>query len=165
MKQLFILLFLCFGILIFAQPVVDGVASPGEYGQSLTKGNITLHYSFTGDKVFLAVTGRTKGWVAVGVGSRRMDNAAIYMGYFKDKGEFTEQIGKGHTHGDNPGTPAVISWIVKEEGNFTTLELVLERSSVLEPGKTDLDIILAMGGADSFRGSHSSRSADTIAVK
>lgn len=166
MKIVFIVFMLLIGTAGFCEPVVDGVAAPGEYTQTVTQRNLQLSAFFTADKVFLAVTGRTKGWVSVGVGSKKMDKALIYMGFFsREKGEFTEQVGRRHTHSDIEEKPTVLSWAVKETGDYTTLEVVLDRAKVLSPGQNQLDYILAMGSADSFRAPHSARAGDTLPVK
>lgn len=146
-------------------PTADGVVTPGEYTIEKVDGAIHLYASFDSEKIHLAVTGRTTGWVAIGVDSLRMNGAKIFMGYFADgKQYFTSQIGVYHRHHETTDFSA-LAHAVGESNGTTTLEIVLDRRSYLEPGQTTLDIIYAMGRTDSFQQYHAQRGATTLNVE
>ena len=54
----------------------------------------------------VAVSGQTSGWVAVGLGSPKMNDAVMYIGAADSgKGQLKVQKGAGHRHADaeDPG--------------------------------------------------------------
>jgi hypothetical protein len=96
-----------FGAALGADPVVDGKVSPGEYShsQKLMSGKLVLSWQADADGgLYVAVTAMTKGWVAVGLGSTRMEGSTIYIGSVGNDGTpaFSEDTGKGHGHLERP---------------------------------------------------------------
>lgn len=143
----------------------DGVIQPGEYSIDRVDGPAHIYARFEADKIRLAIVGETKGWVAIGVDSKRMNGAKIFMGYVDGNGEsFTTQAGVRHSHHDSSEFKA-LSHAVKETGNSTTMEIELNRSAFLGPGQTTLDLIYAMGSRDSFRQYHSFHGTTTLSVQ
>ena len=143
----------------------DGVVQPGEYSIDRVDGPAHIYASFEADKIRLAIVGETKGWVAIGVDSTRMNGAKIFMGYVDGNGaSFTTQVGMRHTHQDSTEFEA-LSHAVKETGNSTTMELELARSAFLSAGQDTLDIIYAVGSGDSFRQYHSFHGTATLPVQ
>jgi len=66
-----------------ADPVVDGKVDPGEYAHSQTLMGSKLVLSWQADAdggLFVAARAKTGGWVAVGLGSSRMEGSTIYIG-------------------------------------------------------------------------------------
>lgn len=152
------------GVAAQTTPTADGVVGQGEYAVEKTEGAIHLYASFDATKIYLAVTGDTTGWVAIGVDSLRMDGAKIFMGYFANgKQYFTSQVGVRHSHRETSDFSA-LSHAVGESNGTTTLEIVLDRSTYLEAGQTTLDVIYAMGSADSFGQYHTQRGATKLNV-
>ena len=147
-------------------PAVDGVVNPGEYASTKDLGSITLSVSRTVDRLFLAVVGKTSGWVAVGTGSQRMDGAVIFIG-FVDKGgkvQLAPQAGQGHSHKDTTQNVAdtVAASAMREAAGATTLEIALKSDAYVAKGQDSLDLIVAVGADDSFTARHTSRSGLSI---
>jgi hypothetical protein len=139
-------------------PAIDGVSTASEYSTVAELGKVTLRLSRTADTLYVSVSGQTTGWVAVGFGSSRMDGSLIFIGYVDKDGKAMMKIqkGAGHSHGDVQ-SDALIQFAGKEDKGVTTLELALKASSVIAKGATDLPVIYAMGGADSFSSLHMAR--------
>ena len=146
--------------------VVDGVAHPDEYSFSQAFGPLTLSANRTADTLYLAVVGKTSGWVAVGLGSLKMNGSTIFMGFVDGDGkvQFKAQAGAGHSHKDaaKSVSDAVISSAITEAGGTTTLEIALKAGGYTTSGQPVLDLILALGGDKSFTGRHSYRGAASL---
>lgn len=146
--------------------VVDGVVNPAEYSYSKAFEGLTLYANRTATALYLAVVGDTTGWVAVGLGSMRMDGSTIFMGFVGPgaKVQFKVQGGSGHSHKDVAADVAatVVSYAIKEAGGKTTLELELKPGAYLKAGQSSLDTIYAMGTEKSFIPRHFMRGAISI---
>ena len=149
-----------------AKTVVDGVVHPSEYSFSQAFGPLTLSANRTADTLYLAVVGKTSGWVAVGLGSVKMNGATIFMGFVDGDGkvQFKAQTGAGHGHADAAKTVSdtVISSAIVEAGGTTTLEIALKAGGYITSGQSALDLIFALGGDKSFTGRHSFRGATSL---
>jgi hypothetical protein len=133
-----------------ATPKADGSVAAGEYQASAKAGQATVQASLGSDGLlYLAFSAPTKGWVALGTNSLRMDGASMYMGFDAGTPQFTEQTGSGHSH--------------KTSGAETTLELVLPAEAAVSGGK--LKLIWAYGRNADFRSPHAARGSLEIAVK
>ena len=143
-------------------PTVDGVIGPDEYSLSADSRDMKLVLSWTGDTLSVGVSGQTTGWVAVGLGSSRMNDAVMYIGYVNgDQGQLKVQKGAGHRHADlDSAAPA--RYALGEAGGRTTLEVSLKASDFIAPGQKQLDVIYAMGGAKSFASMHKARYATAV---
>jgi hypothetical protein len=119
---------LLFAAMVGAEPTVDGKLVPGEYAHQASVISDTATVSWSADGrggLFLGVSAPTSGWVGLGLGSRVMDGAWIFMGYVKDgQFVFSEQKGLGHSHRpvDSPRTD---QWAVAQADGRTTLEFHL----------------------------------------
>ena len=84
------------------KPVVDGVIGVDEYSYVLTDtgGDMTLYLNRTGDTLTIGISANTSGWIGVGLGEMRMNNATIFIGFVKD-GETTFSVEKGQGHRHN----------------------------------------------------------------
>jgi hypothetical protein len=146
--------------------VVDGVAHPNEYSFSQAFGPLTLSANRTADTRYLAVAGKTSGWVAVGLGSLKMNGATIFMGFVDGDGkvQFKAQAGAGHTHTDaaKSVTGTVISSAITEAGGTTILEIALKAGAYITSGQPALDLIFALGEGKSFTPVHSYRNATSL---
>jgi len=151
------------------KPSVDGVIQSGEYSFSQDfDQQITLYASRSSSTLYLAVVGNTSGWVAVGLGSPRMDGADIFMGFVKDgKVTFKPQVGKGHRHSDAPADVAdtLVSYAIKQSAGKTTLEVALKADAYIKSGQSTLDVIFAIGDQGSFTQYHSYRGTTSIALE
>jgi hypothetical protein len=143
--------------------VVDGVVNPAEYSFSKSFEGLTVYANRTADALYLAVVGETTGWVALGLGSMKMDGSTIFMGYVGSgaKVQFKTQAGSGHSHKDVGADVAatVVSYAMKEAGGKTTLEVQLKLASYVKPGQAALEITYAMGTEKSFIPRHFMRGA------
>jgi hypothetical protein len=145
-----------------ASPKVDGIVNAKEY--ALTSGNpeLQLSLSWTADTLWVALSGQTTGWVAVGVGSTAMDGAVMYIGYVSgDKTQIKVQQGAGHRHGDiNSNAP--VQYAMKEAGGRTTVEVALKAAEFIAKDQKQLDLVVAMGAADSFISMHKVRAGISV---
>ena len=142
----------------------DGIISPDEYSLSIPLPRARLALRWSQETLCIGITAPTAGWVAVGLGSRKMDGALIVIGYAKGSlAQLKIQKGSGHGHGDTP-SEAMLAYAVTEKGATTTMELVLRASSVIGESQTGLDMIAAFGGSDSFSGLHRWRAPLAVAL-
>jgi len=152
------------------KPIVDGVVQPGEYSYMHDFDHqLVLYASRTADTLYLAAVGKAGGWVAVGLGSKKMDGSAIFIGYVGSDGKvsFKAQLGKGKRHVDPPSDIAatVKSYAIKQQNGTTTLELAVDASYFIKPGQSALEIIFAMADERSFTAYHSYRGATSLALQ
>ena len=149
-----------------AKTVVDGVVNASEYSYSQQFDKITLYANRSADTLYLAVVGSTSGWVAVGLGSLKMNGASIFMGFVGDDGkvQFKPQTGNGHRHvnADKSVDDSVVSYQIKEAGGKTTLEIALKSAAYIKSGQDALDVIFAIGDDKSFTPYHSSRGSVSL---
>jgi hypothetical protein len=144
---------------------IDGKIAAGEYSLTVDLANAKLALLWTEDTLAIGVTAETKGWVAVGIGSRRMDKAIIFIGYATgDQGQLKIQKGAGHSHGDID-SKAMTSYAIAEKGKGTTMEVALKASSFIASDQTGLDLIVAFGGSDSFSGFHRYRTSLSVSLQ
>jgi hypothetical protein len=143
--------------------VVDGVVNPAEYSYNQEFGPLTLSANRTAETLYLAVAGKTDGWVAVGLGSLKMNGSTIFMGFVGNNGkaQFKVQAGNGHSHRDAPAgeTATVVSYALKETGGVTTMEIALKSSAYIKSGQSALELIFAVGEDKSFVPYHSYRNS------
>jgi hypothetical protein len=147
--------------------VIDGVVKAGEYTWSQQFDTVTLYASRTADTLSLALVGSTTGWVAVGLGSLKMNGATIFMGFVDADGkvQFKPQSGNGHRHVDTKDASvadSIVSYQIKEAGGKTTLEIALKAADYIKAGQATLDLIFAVGQDKSFTPYHSSRGSVSL---
>jgi len=146
-----------------SKPVVDGVVNPKEYSVAMDYKDLVLYVSRTADALYVAVVGNTTGWVAFGLGSQKMDGATIFMGFVQSDGkvQFKPQAGRGHAHRDTTADvmATIGSYVMKEAGGKTTLEVELKPASYIKTGQAALDMIYAQGTEKSFTPIHMLRGA------
>ncbi len=145
-----------------ALPKVDGVVGEGEYTLTTDAAGMQLGLSLSTDTLFVALSCPTTGWVAVGLGSTHMDGAVMYIGFVgSDKGQLKVQQGAGHRHSDTDAN-APVRYSLSESNGRTILELALKAPSFIAKGQKKLDLIVAMGGSDSFVAMHKARAGLSI---
>jgi hypothetical protein len=148
------------------KPTVDGASAASEYPVGTEIKGMKLWLARTADTVYAALSAPTTGWVAMGFGSPKMDGALMFIGFVSadGKSQLKIQKGAGHSHGDME-SDALVQFAMKEEGGVTTLELAIKASSVIGKGATDLPMIFAMGGADSFTSLHRARASQQVKLQ
>jgi hypothetical protein len=124
----------------FAEPVVDGKVAAGEYANSkkVIDGKAVLSWAGDGKGgLFVALSTKAKGWLAVGLGAKVMNGATIYFGFVGADGKpvFTEQAGKGHRHTDS-GKKTVDASSVTMAAGATILEFHLPADKLPFTGKS-----------------------------
>ena len=141
---------------------VDGVFTDKEYGLVTEDAGMKLGLTWTADVLYIGLSAPTTGWVAAGIGSTRMDGAVIYIGYaVGQESQMKIQKGAGHGHADlDAGAPR--QYAVKEAGGRTVLELALDASTAIAKNQAALQLIIAMGGADSFSSVHRARAGVSV---
>ena len=148
---------------------VDGVVSPGEYSFSQDFDSVSVYARRTADALYLAAVGNSTGWVALGLGSLKMDGSTIFMGFVGSDGktQFKVQSGSGHSHHDVSAdvTATVASYAIKETGGKTTLEIALKPAAYVNSGQKDLQVIYAVGTEKSFMPRHMSRGAFSLSLQ
>jgi hypothetical protein len=138
-------------------PQIDGIISEGEYSMVVELPGAMLYLNRTAELLSIALQSELKGWVAVGLGSQKMDEAHIYIGYV-DSGKqvFAKQLGRGHSHKDSQAAePTAFS--LKENQTGTVLELSFPSSAFIPAGATRLLLIAASGSQDNLTSYHSMR--------
>lgn len=135
-------------------PSADGIIASGEYRVLKTGSGISVGVTLSedGSTLYLAVEAQTSGWVALGLGSLRMDGAYMVFG-FDQGGKVTvsEQTGKGHGHRPN-GERRILICSVREEGGVTTLEFSVPSEGLVRGGI--LPVLGAYGSKDDLTSMH-----------
>jgi hypothetical protein len=148
--------------------VVDGVVNAVEYSFTQDFGELSVSVNRTADALYIAVVGKTTGWVSLGLGSMKMDGSTIFMGFVGADGkvQFKAQAGTGHAHkdagADVEGT--IISSQIKETAGVTTMEVALRPAAYIKSGQAALQIIYAEGTEKSFIPRHMKRGALSLAL-
>ena len=143
-------------------PKIDGTIAAKEYAVTAGDATLAVSLSWIGDTLYVAIVGQTTGWVATGMGSTRMNNAVMYIGFVTgDKTQVKVQVGAGHQHSDTD-TNVPLLYAMTEAGGKTTLEVSVKASGLIAVGQKKLDMILAMGGADSFASMHKAKAVLSV---
>ena len=137
-----------------AIPVADGTVSSGEYSWTGSYSNMTLSsaLSMDGKILYIALEAPTTGWVAVGLGSLKMDGAFLVLGYdAKGTIAIREDTGKGNSHKENTDK-ILIAGAVLEANGITRLEFALPSERFT--GENPIKMILSYGRVDNFTSIH-----------
>jgi hypothetical protein len=144
-------------------PTIDGVIADKEYAWLSTGGGITLALALSADSQTLcaALSAPTAGWVAIGLGSLRMNKSFMVMGYDHGASSVTEDYGLGDRHA--PANQKLLgAAVARKTGKLTTLEFAIPAGTFLNAGK--LDLILAYGLKADFVSMHTWKTAFTVAL-
>ena len=116
-----------------AGPVVDGRVAPGEYAfnASFEGGHFELHWTMLGDRIQLAISARTTGWLALGLEpTKMMQGADMVIGWWNSTTDFqiVDAYSTGLTGPHPPdtelgGTYDILTYLATQENGTTTLEL------------------------------------------
>jgi hypothetical protein len=150
----------------FAQtlPVADGTASPGEYARVEALKDMNFHYTISpdGSTAYLALVAPTKGWVSIGLGSRKMDGLLWCLAWTRREGDDIGGDRVKHRHNPNP-TKRLVAEAVKESGNATTLEFAVPLAGLARDGS--LEVLVAYGRKDNLRSYHAKYASTVIQLK
>ncbi|MEO0085165.1 MAG: hypothetical protein ABIK37_00900 [candidate division WOR-3 bacterium] len=139
--------------------VVDGYVDleddeyPASFANAAT--GITVYWGFDDSLMYVAMTGKGKGWMAMGLGSARMNEANMIIGYYADdSAEVFNHVGAGWTHKAVPDSAGLLEdgdVDFDDETGTMTVEFIYPLRwsglkgvavSGLDPGDT-YDLILA----------------------
>jgi len=137
---------------------LDGMINEGEYKTVEVKNEFTIAARLSDDKSTLqvAIKGPTTGWMAIGMGTLKMNGSFMILGYVADgKPSVSYELGKGYSHAPTPAPGA--SAFVSETDGVTTLEVSLPALSYVKDGV--LQVIGASGPKDDFKSKHTRRTA------
>lgn len=78
MRRWIWLLVLALGVVGAQAPKVDGKIASGEYAKTFKheRSGITLYWSIVGDTLYLALEGKSKGWIGIGFLAEKTDKKA-----------------------------------------------------------------------------------------
>jgi hypothetical protein len=121
-----------------AKPSVDGRVAAGEYAAAFADAKTGIKVSWQGDaqNIHVALESATKGWVAMGLGTRGMRNASMVLGFTDKQGRWVveEQMGKALYRHSKVDKPKLVSGVAGHVEGRTVLEFVLPRA--LSNGQT-----------------------------
>lgn len=141
------------------KPIADGILDVDEYSYSGTYSGMKLGASLSADRgiLYLALTAPTTGWVAIGIGSLKMNGAFMVLGSVANGNPVvSEETGAGFGHRPNTGKKLIAS-ALRESGGTTILEIALPTAAYIA-GNT-VQLILAYGAGDNTRTRHSGRTS------
>ena len=99
---------------------VDGLISDKEYAFTVPLEKMTVVVTRSTDTLFLGLRAQTKGWVALGFGSDRMDGAHLFIATVTDgTASLSQQLGSGHSHKEVSDNLAIDYAIVEGSGRTT----------------------------------------------
>ncbi len=158
----------------------DGVVSPGEYArhESFGGGVFEVYWRVENGTLYMALVGRTTGWVAVGFEpSRAMADADIVLGYVADNGSVIvrDEYSLGETGPHKPDTILGGQYNILASGGAERDGVtIIEFSRPLRTGdsydkdltsKTTVTIIWAIGSSDDPRSIHTERGYGTLTLR
>jgi hypothetical protein len=149
------------------ETVLDGVVKPDEYSYaaSFDRGRLDLFLHWNEDILSVALVGDTKGWVAVGFNSLRMDDALIFFGFVDgDEENFRVDLGRGHQHSEVDDTD-IPGYSLTENDGVTVMEIELPAGDFIASGAAELETILAHGAKDSYRAIHRFRTSHSVELE
>ncbi len=147
----------------------DGTISPGEYDAEvdLADGSMKLYLRVDGEYVYIAIAGKTTGWVAIGIEpTYKMKDADMIIGWVADNGTvFVFDAYSTGATGPHPpdeklgGTNDILEYGGAEKDGWTIIEVKRKIDTgdkydkPLNPGST-VKIIYAMSTKDDFKAIH-----------
>lgn len=146
----------------------DGVIGANEYSRSLSlaEGKLEVYWRNDGEYLYMALKGKTTGWVAIGFEpSYAMKDADMVIGWVQDGGVVVIDAYSTGTYGPHPpdtklgGSDDILEKAGREENGYTVIEFKRKLNTgdkydkVLTPGKT-VKFIYAMADSDDFTAKH-----------
>lgn len=146
----------------------DGMVAEGEYSQNLVlaRGKYTVYWKNDDQFLYMALRGKTTGWVAIGLEpTSRMKDADMVFGWVKEGKATVLDLYSTGSFGPHPpdeelgGTNDLLAVAGKEEIGYTTIEFKRKLNTedqydkVFTPGQT-INFIWALARTDSFTVKH-----------
>ncbi len=146
----------------------DGVIEKNEYPHelSLAGGKFTVYWRNDNEYLYMALKGKTTGWVAIGFEpSTAMKDADMVIGWVKDgKATVVDAYSTG-LYGPHPpdqklgGSNDILEYAGKEENGYTVIEFKRKLNTgdkydkAFKPGQ-EIKFIFAMATSDDFTAKH-----------
>lgn len=138
-------------------PRMDGTLQEGEYPSQIELAKMRVSVGYQGKTLYMALEGETGGWVALGLGSSRMNQADMIIGFvLRGLPTLREQKGIFHGHRDTEDMKLQAWGMTEEDDPVTTvmeLQLPLDDDWLTRDGR--IQTILAIGNRDNLRSMHS----------
>ena len=160
-------------LFLMAMVMASSLVEAEPFGHTLTDGPMTFSWVLADGAIECTLTGKTKGWVAVGFNPvKMMKGANFIMGYVKGgKVKVTDHIGNSErshkADTKSGGKNSAVATGGTEKGGVTEIHFTIPLDSK-DPSDTAIDakgmttVLLAMGARDSFRAVHSFRSIHRV---
>lgn len=104
----------------------DGREYPATYADKAS--GLTVHWGFDDSLMYVGLETRGRGWLAIGLGSAKMNQSNMILGYYTDDStEVVNEIGAGYAHARSPQSDSAIREAevdFDEETGVTTMEFV-----------------------------------------
>ena len=153
----------------------DGVIVPGEYSGSNTYGDYTINWRSDEQYIYIGMTARTNGWIAIALqpGSKMKEADMVFAFIQGNNVEIMDSYSSGNfgphaPDSDLGGTDDILASGGKEDGEFTTIEF---QRSLITGDNYDIAItsgankvIWAYGESDNQTDKHSKRGYGEIVI-
>lgn len=155
----------------------DGAVAEGEYDHVTDIGEVRLWWSNDADYIYLALRGRTEGWLAIGLDPENQMQGANFLiaAVDADGATLWDAYGQGAVGATHPadeelgGTDDVVAYGASEADGVTVMEVQVPLDSgdaydkALEPGQT-YPVIVAVGSSDDYNSGHTFRGSGEITL-
>ncbi|MDD1759049.1 MAG: PQQ-binding-like beta-propeller repeat protein [Methanothrix sp.] len=157
----------------------DGVISMGEYSKNLTlsDGKYVVHWRNTAEDLYMALAGKTEGFVAIGFEpSQAMKDADMVMGWVSGGKATVLDLFSTGTYGPHPpdldlgGVNDILEFGGSESDSWTVIEFKRKMDTgdrfdkSFKPGQT-INIIWSMSSSDVLAVRHNARGASMLALE
>jgi len=157
----------------------DGIISPGEYAKNLTlaNGRYAVHWKNDAEDLYMALEGRTDGFVAIGFEpTQAMMDADMVMGWVSGGEATVLDLYSTGVYGPHPadeslgGRDDIFESGGTESGDWTVIEFRRKMDTgdqfdkSFQPGRT-IDIIWSMSSSDTLSVRHDVRGTATLALE
>jgi hypothetical protein len=157
----------------------DGIISPGEYAKNLTlaNGRYTVHWKNDAEDLYMALEGRTNGFVAIGFEpTQAMMDADMVMGWVSGGQATVLDLYSTGVYGPHPadeslgGRDDIFESGGTESGDWTVIEFRRKMDTgdqfdkSFQPGRT-IDMIWSMSSSDTLSVRHDVRGTATLALE
>lgn len=153
---------------------IEGQEYPGSFYDPVT--GVTIYWGYDDTLLYVALSAKGTGWIALGLGSPKMDKSNIFIGYYTDDSTNLENhIGAGWSHKPVTGANLLEDWEVDYDDE--TDEMVIEFTyplnwtglkgtaiSELTPGQTYSLILARNPKSPSLKAKHAKKSSYTFAL-
>jgi hypothetical protein len=162
--------------------IIDGVVSAEEYDHNATfsDGDYKLYWSVNNSEIYIAMVGKTTGWVSLGIDPvTMMEGADMIFGWVNNTGhvEVIDAYATGPTGPHPPDTDPILGGtadITVFNGTEINGETTIEFKRSLETGDSydkslplseEVTIIWAIGASDTFGEQHTKRGYGSFSLE